>query len=70
MPVAKDAIFHSINDGVIVLDESYRLIQFDPACNKIIPPLTRFMFGMRFAKVKTCGNRAAIPVTWESVVKR
>ncbi|MCK1990081.1 diguanylate cyclase [Lysinibacillus fusiformis] len=69
MPIAKDAIFHSINDGVIVLDESFRLIEFNQACNKMIPPLTRSMFGMDFAKVWLEVTGQSIPFTWESVVK-
>ncbi|WP_462410549.1 histidine kinase N-terminal 7TM domain-containing diguanylate cyclase [Neobacillus sp. Marseille-QA0830] len=51
MPVAKDAIFHSINDGVIVLDESHRLIEFNQACKRMFPPLHKSMFGMDFKKV-------------------
>ena len=39
MPVAKDAIFNSINDGVIVLDESYRLIEFNLASKNMFPQL-------------------------------
>ncbi|WP_322090975.1 histidine kinase N-terminal 7TM domain-containing protein [Cytobacillus massiliigabonensis] len=31
MPIAKDAIFNSINDGVIVLDETNRLIELNQA---------------------------------------
>ncbi|MBV7504390.1 diguanylate cyclase [Bacillus sp. sid0103] len=51
MPIAKDAIFNSINDGVIVLDESYRLIEFNQACESMFPELTKSMFGMDFHKV-------------------
>ncbi|MGX6445747.1 histidine kinase N-terminal 7TM domain-containing protein [Neobacillus sp. K501] len=51
MPIAKDAIFNSINDGVIVLDESYRLIEFNQACKGMFPQLNKSMFGMEFAKV-------------------
>lgn len=51
MPIAKDAIFNSINDGVIVLDESQRLIEFNHACEKMFPQLNKSMFGMDFTKV-------------------
>lgn len=51
MPVAKDVIFNSINDGVIVLDESNRLIEFNQACQSMFPKLHKSMFGMDFAKV-------------------
>ncbi len=51
MPIAKDTIFNNINDGVIVLDESYRLIEFNQPCNSMFPKLNKTMFGMDFAKV-------------------
>jgi diguanylate cyclase (GGDEF)-like protein/PAS domain S-box-containing protein len=51
MPIAKDAIFNSINDGVMVLDESYRIIEFNQSCKRMFPPLTKSMFGMDFAEV-------------------
>ncbi|WP_078381913.1 histidine kinase N-terminal 7TM domain-containing diguanylate cyclase [Sutcliffiella halmapala] len=50
-PIAKDSIFNSINDGVIVLDESNRLIEFNQASKGMFPPLTKSMFGMDFDKV-------------------
>jgi len=51
MPIAKDAIFNSINDGVIVLDEMSRLIEFNEACRGMFPQLDKAMFGMDFEKV-------------------
>ncbi|WP_040206756.1 histidine kinase N-terminal 7TM domain-containing diguanylate cyclase [Neobacillus jeddahensis] len=51
MPIAKDTIFNSINDGVMVLDESYRLIEFNQACKAMFPPLNKSMFGMDFQKI-------------------
>ncbi|PJN88919.1 histidine kinase N-terminal 7TM domain-containing diguanylate cyclase [Bacillus sp. mrc49] len=51
MPIAKDTIFNSINDGVIVLDESYRLIEFNKACKSMFPKLNESLFGMDFAKI-------------------
>ncbi|MDR7238780.1 histidine kinase N-terminal 7TM domain-containing protein [Neobacillus drentensis] len=51
MPIAKDTIFNSINDGVIVLDESYRLIEFNAACKSMFPLLNISMFGMNFEEV-------------------
>lgn len=51
MPIAKDTIFNSIDDGVIVLDEMYRLIEFNEASKRMFAPLNKGMFGMDFAKV-------------------
>ena len=51
MPIAKDAIFNSINDGVMVLDESNQFIEFNQACKSMFPVLNNSMFGMDFDKV-------------------
>lgn len=51
MPITKSTIFNSINDGVMVLDESYRLIEFNQACKQMFSPLTNSMFGMDFKKL-------------------
>lgn len=48
MPIAKDAIFHSINDGVMVFDEANRLIEFNQACRNNWPKLNKSMYGMDF----------------------
>ncbi|MGY4798105.1 histidine kinase N-terminal 7TM domain-containing diguanylate cyclase [Lysinibacillus fusiformis] len=68
MPVAKDAIFHSINDGVIVLDESARLIEFNQACSKVFPQLTRSMISRDIGEtwIKVTGQ--PMPFTLEAVV--
>ncbi|WP_113927320.1 diguanylate cyclase [Bacillus sp. P14.5] len=51
MPIAKDAIFQSINDGVVVLDESHRLIEFNQASKRMFPGLSKSMLGMEFTKI-------------------
>lgn len=51
MPVAKDAIFHSINDGVIVLDKYDRIIEFNQACQEMFPRLNKSLYGVRFENV-------------------
>ncbi|KOY80040.1 diguanylate cyclase [Lysinibacillus macroides] len=66
MPVAKDAIFHSINDGVIVLDQFYRLIEFNQACRKMFPQLSKSMFGMDFAQVWFIVAGQSMPFTLET----
>lgn len=68
MPVAKDAIFHSINDGVIVLDESARLIEFNQACNKVFPQLTRSMIGRDIGKTWIEVTGQPMPFTLEVAV--
>lgn len=51
MPIAKDIIFNSINDGVIVLDESHRLIEFNRECKRMFPYLDKSMLGVDIKKV-------------------
>ncbi|PYF08498.1 sensor domain-containing diguanylate cyclase [Ureibacillus chungkukjangi] len=48
MPIAKDAIFHSISNGVFVLDEQYHLIEFNEAGRRMIPQLNKSMIGQDF----------------------
>lgn len=50
MPIAKDTIYNSINDGAIVLDASYRLIEFNQASKVMLPNLNKSMFGKNFVK--------------------
>lgn len=61
MPIAKNAIFNSINDGVMVLDESYRLIEFNNACRSMFPQLNNSMFGRNFNKVWLMLTGASFP---------
>ncbi|MGD6804574.1 histidine kinase N-terminal 7TM domain-containing diguanylate cyclase [Rossellomorea aquimaris] len=51
MPIAKDAIFQSINDGVVVLDESQRLIEFNQASKEMFPGLSKDMLGIEFLRI-------------------
>jgi hypothetical protein len=51
VPIAKDAIFNSIDEGVIVLDEANRIIEFNQMSKTMFPRLDRSMFGMDFDKL-------------------
>lgn len=51
MPIAKDTIFNSINDGVIVLDETNRLIEFNQSSKKIFANLNKTQLGKDFTEV-------------------
>ncbi|MGG0717458.1 histidine kinase N-terminal 7TM domain-containing protein [Robertmurraya massiliosenegalensis] len=51
MPIAKDTIFNNINDGVIVLDESYRFIEFNEASKKMFLNLNKSLLGKDFTEV-------------------
>ena len=45
IPIAKETIFHSIRDGVLVLDKSDRLVEFNEGCRHMFHRLNRSMFG-------------------------
>ena len=48
MPIAKDTIFNSISDGVIVLDESIRLVEFNQMSKEYFPQLNKTFIGRDF----------------------
>ena len=66
MPIAKDAIFNSINDGVIVLDESHRLIEFNQAYKSMFPSIHKSMYGMDFKQVWIGLTGEAFPLKLDS----
>jgi len=45
IPIAKETIFHSISDGVIVLDQQGRLVEYNDSCGRMFPMLDRTMLG-------------------------
>lgn len=51
MPVAKDVIFNSIDDAVLVLDESFRLVEINRACKVQFPSFNHSLLGMNIEKV-------------------
>lgn len=46
MPVAKNVIFNSINDAVMVLDESLRLVEINQACRSHFTQVNRSLIGL------------------------
>lgn len=44
-PVARDTLFESMNDAVLVLDRNNRLVDFNPAAAAILPELTTSALG-------------------------
>lgn len=51
MPVAKNAIFNSINDGVIVLDGTHRLIDYNEAAKHNFNVLNKSLIGTPIEKL-------------------
>nr|WP_244244731.1 diguanylate cyclase [Marinilactibacillus kalidii] len=51
MPVAKDVIFNSIDDAVMVLDGSFRLVEINQASKLHFPQLNHAMFGLAISDV-------------------
>lgn len=67
-PVAKDAIFNSINDGVIVLNESRQLIEYNQACRRMLPELNESMLGWDFGKVWNIFSENPFPLQIEHML--
>lgn len=61
MPIAKDAIFNSISDGVFVLNESLNLIEFNQSAEKMFPSLDASLFGVYFENVWKGLSETAFP---------
>lgn len=66
MPIAKDAIFNSIDDGVMVLDESMRLIEFNQSCQNMFSALNKTLYGMDFSNVWFVLSRDTFPTTLDA----
>ncbi|MFL2105342.1 histidine kinase N-terminal 7TM domain-containing protein [Desemzia sp. FAM 23991] len=65
MPIAKDAIFNGINDGVMVLDESRQLIEFNQTCEEYFPQLNKTLLGMDFSKIWYPLSGNSVPLNLE-----
>lgn len=66
-PIAKDTIFHGIHDGVIVLDETHRMVEFNETSKRMFPQLDKAMFGLPFERVwfELTGESDAPPLSSE-----
>ncbi|THF81649.1 histidine kinase N-terminal 7TM domain-containing diguanylate cyclase [Cohnella fermenti] len=51
VPIAKETIFHSMNDGVLVLDGQDRLVEFNNEAKSMLEGLDRSMLGQPLGKV-------------------
>lgn len=67
--IVNDDIFHSINEGVLVLDESFRLLKYNQASQKMFPQLNKKMFGNNFAKLWREIFRAEFPVELQTAAQ-
>jgi diguanylate cyclase (GGDEF)-like protein/PAS domain S-box-containing protein len=62
VPIAKENIFESMREGVIVLDSSDRLIDFNGAVNQMIPELSTEMIGLTLDQVWERLKDSSFPV--------
>ena len=64
IPIAKETIFHSIGDGVLVLDREGRLVEFNDSCRNLFPALDQSLFGQPLESVwKMMFGPASAPFT-------
>ena len=63
IPVALDTVFHSIGDGVVVLDKSGRLVEFNESCRRMFGGLDRSMVGQPVERIWAAmfGSRSSVP---------
>lgn len=51
VPIAKETIFHSIGDGVVVLDQAGRLVEYNEGCGRMFGGLNTTMLGRPLEEV-------------------
>ncbi|MEK4627747.1 MAG: diguanylate cyclase [Solibacillus sp.] len=68
MPIDKDTIFNSINDGVVVLDDSKQLIEYNKAFQNIFPQLNKTMLGLNFLNMWELLTNKSFPYDFESLL--
>ncbi|MBJ6923171.1 PAS domain-containing protein, partial [Vibrio cholerae] len=44
-PIARDQIFHQVEQGYIVLDDELRIIDYNPKAQNLFPTLDQFVIG-------------------------
>ncbi|THF82228.1 histidine kinase N-terminal 7TM domain-containing diguanylate cyclase [Cohnella fermenti] len=66
VPIAKDAIFNSMDNGVVVTDETNRLIEFNRQAESMFPRLDKSMFGMSIEQAWLELAGAPLPAEWET----
>lgn len=67
MPIAKETIFNNMNDGVIVLNGTYQLIEYNRACKNMFSELDRSTIGKPFDQVWYMLTDQSFPVQLDSI---
>jgi diguanylate cyclase (GGDEF)-like protein len=67
MPIAKETIFNSMNDGVIVLNGTYQLIEYNQACKNMFSKLDRSTLGKPFDQVWYMLTDQSFPVQLDTI---
>ena len=67
MPIAKNTIFNNIKDGVLVLDESKQLIEYNKAFQNMFPQLNKTMLGSNFLSMWQSLTNKRFPYDFEQL---
>ncbi|WMT39727.1 diguanylate cyclase [Paenibacillus sp. D2_2] len=67
MPIAKETIFNNMNDGVIVLNGTYQLIEYNQACKNMFSELDRSTIGQPFDQVWYMLTDQSFPVQLDTI---
>lgn len=62
LPVAKEAIFQSMKDGVVVLDESHQVIEFNRTAQRMFPFFSAANLGQSFNHVWATNHPVSLTV--------
>lgn len=62
LPVAKDAIFHSMKDGVLVLNQEFQIIEFNRSAEKMLPFLNPSVLGQSAAFIWMRDAQSSLPI--------
>jgi sensor histidine kinase regulating citrate/malate metabolism len=60
-PIARDKVFESMREGVVVVNQNGVIVDYNPAVKKVIPNLTPQSLGISLADVVS-GNRKLIEI--------
>lgn len=70
MPIAKETIFNNMNDGVIVLNNSNKLIEYNQACKNMFGELSRAALGQPFDQVWYMLTGQSFPIPLDSISEK
>jgi len=66
IPLARERVFEWMVDGVVVLDDEHRIVDFNPSAARMLPELGRFSIGRECSRVFETRDRLVAAISGES----